>query len=51
LLDILYKNLLDKEKQRFLNRVRSLQDDQAVDKIVAYAGMLGEAKKHADSQA
>jgi hypothetical protein len=51
LLDTLYKNLRDKDKQKFLNRVRSLEDHQTVDKIQAYADMLNEAKTYADSKA
>ena len=48
LLDTLYKTLVDKEKQRFLNRVRNLGEDDHIDKIKAYADMLVEAKAHAD---
>ena len=39
---------MDKEKQRFLNRVRNLGEDDHIDKIKAYADMLVEAKAHAD---
>ena len=49
LLDTFYKTLVDKEKQRFLNRVRNLGDDDHIDKIKAYADMLHDAKAYADA--
>jgi len=50
LLDTLYKTLVDKDKQRFLNRVRNLGADDHIDKIEAYADMLAEAQAYVDGK-